>query len=112
MLAFPSGSVSTEMTAELYHSPCCYYQRTTILTLEEMSHAFYLSSRQLNRILLQCYHTTITAYLKNLRYNTALAYMEKGGMTLREIAAECGFTDYQQLRRMIQKQKGPETPMI
>lgn len=29
-LAFPSGSVSTEMTAELYHSPCCYYQRTTI----------------------------------------------------------------------------------
>ena len=83
-----------------------------ILTLEEMSHAFYLSSRQLNRILLQCYHTTITAYLKNLRYNTALAYMEKGGMTLREIAAECGFTDYQQLRRMIQKQKGPETHMI
>lgn len=81
-------------------------------TLEEMSHVFYLSSRQLNRIFLQCYHTTITAYLKNLRYNTALAYMEKGDMTLREIAAECGFTGYQQLRRMIQKQKGPETHMI
>ena len=82
------------------------------ISLEDISHTFYLSTKQLNRIFQKKYHITIVSYLKELRYHSALACLKTGGFSLREAAVQCGFSGYQQLHRMLKtREADPHKPV-
>ena len=74
-------------------------------SVEEMAGIFYLSPKQMNRIFQGEYGMTIREYLSNLRRRTALSYIKKGELSMREIALECGFSGYQQMYRALKEQK-------
>ena len=69
------------------------------ITIQDASKILFLSTRHINRILLDKYGMTFSQYILNLRINTAKELLISSDMTIADVAAQAGFNSYQQMYR-------------
>lgn len=77
----------------------------TPITIQDVAKVFYLSPRQLDRILIREYGMSFNKYLMNLRMNMAIRLLERGEDTVSNIAVDSGFSSYQQMYRVLKRNK-------
>ena len=73
------------------------------ITIQDVAKEFYLSPRQVDRILVKEYGMTFHQYLTNLRMKMAIHLLEEGQNTAGEVALDAGFSSYQQMYRVLRR---------
>lgn len=63
-------------------------------TLDSLGDRFHLNPNYICNLFSKNYNTTLTRYLTELRMNYALENMKNTDKSYKEIAIECGYTDY------------------
>lgn len=63
-------------------------------TLESLSKQFNLGANYICNLFSKHYNSTLTRYITELRMSAALQMMETKGKAFKEIAIDCGYTDY------------------
>lgn len=63
-------------------------------TLESLGEKFHLNPNYICNLFSKHYNTTLTRYLTEIRMNYALEKMKNTSKSYKEIAIECGYTDY------------------
>ncbi len=63
-------------------------------TLEGLGRQFNLNPNYICNLFAKHYHSTLTRFLTNLRMNEAVRLMSVGQKAFKEIAIDCGYTDY------------------
>lgn len=79
---------------------------STTFTLEDLSQRLHLSSRQLARLFKRYTGQTIQAYRNRLRLEYGAQLLLHSGLSVKEIAQNCGFTQSRQFIRIWKKAKG------
>ncbi|GAB4038282.1 GlxA family transcriptional regulator [Spirosoma jeollabukense] len=80
------------------------------VTLDQLAEIASMSTRNLTRTFRKETGTTINAYTTLLRLELARTLINSPGITMEAIAAQCGFQDARQLRRIWQK--STHTPSV
>ena len=81
----------------------------TNITIKDCTQVFYLSARQIDRILEKEYNETFHEMLTKTRVNVAIKLMQTTDYSMERIAAEAGFSGYRQMLRSL-KNYGIERP--
>lgn len=63
------------------------------LTLESLSRQFFLSAPYMSKMFKQYFGSNFSAYLTNLRVQSSIPELQRGELTIEEIAGLCGFSD-------------------
>ncbi len=63
-------------------------------TLESLSDKFGISSNYICNLFAKHYNTTLTRYITDLRMAAVVQNMQEQGKSFKEIAIDCGYTDY------------------
>lgn len=63
-------------------------------TLDSLSKQFNLGANYICNLFSKHFNSTLTRYITELRMNAALQLMQTPGKAYKEIAIECGYTDY------------------
>ncbi len=79
------------------------------ISIKDCSHIFYLSERQIDRIMTKAYHVTFHEMLTNIRVNIAVNLMKTTDYSVDFVATEAGFSGYRQMLRSF-KRFGIEQP--
>ncbi len=79
------------------------------INIQTASKAFYISPRQLDRILQKRFGMSFHQYLTRLRVKTALQMLQQDDMRIEDVARGAGFTSYQQMYRVL-KRFGYDSP--
>ncbi len=66
----------------------------TKITLEKLAKLFDLNANYICNLFAKHYNSTLTRYITDLRMAEALLIMSKTKKPLKEVAIECGYTDY------------------
>ena len=73
------------------------------ITIHDVAKEFYLSPRQLDRIILKGFGCSFYQYLIGLRMNMAIRLLKQTDDTIVNIAAKSGFSSYQHLYRVLKR---------
>lgn len=76
------------------------------LSIEALAQVNNMSTRTLLRRFTQIYQRSPQAYLQELRIERAKALLERSGMTLHEIMAQCGYGDIASFRKLFKRLTG------
>lgn len=79
------------------------------INIQTASKFFYISPRQLDRILQKYYGMSFHQYLTRLRVKTALHMLQQDDMRIEDVALAAGFSSYQQMYRVL-KRFGYDSP--
>ncbi len=63
-------------------------------TLSQLSKKFGLSAGYICNLFAQCYNTTLTRFVTKVRMEHAVLLMKDKSYSLKNVAIECGYTDY------------------
>ncbi len=63
-------------------------------TLSQLSKKFGLSAGYICNLFAQCYNTTLTRFVTKVRMEHAVELMKDKNFSLKNVATECGYTDY------------------
>lgn len=77
-----------------------------LLTVENICKVFFISTRTLYNIFHQEFHDTFCNYVLNKRLHAAKKILLNSKLTITEISAQCGFTDYNYFTRAFKKKYG------
>ncbi|MDS0527032.1 AraC family transcriptional regulator [Clostridium sp. SHJSY1] len=80
-----------------------YTEDISIDVLAETSH---YSSRHFSRIFSETYNTTPLNYILSLRINKACRLLKERGLTISDVAFQCGFSDNNYFSRIFKKRVG------
>jgi len=73
-------------------------------TLEDLAEIAHMSSRNLTRLFRKATGITIKAFVTKVRIELAKKLLKNPDLTIEAVAAQCGFQDARQLRRLWQQQ--------
>ena len=73
------------------------------IKIQDVAKVFYLSPRQLDRIMIKGFGMSFYQYLTNLRMNMAIRLLKQTEDTITAIAEKSGFSGYQHLYRVLKR---------
>lgn len=82
------------------------------ISIEDISKEFYLSSRQINRILTKNYSMSFHQHLTSIRNETAVRLLRESNFNFSEIAKRSGFGNYLQMFRALKNAGYPAPSKI
>jgi AraC family transcriptional regulator len=76
------------------------------LSLDKIAREFHLSANHANRLFKKATGSTICAYWRNRRIETACGLLRHTSMRVKEVALQCGYQDLQQFNKLIRNSAG------
>lgn len=73
------------------------------INIQMVAKAFYISPRQLDRILQKHFGMSFHQYLTQLRVKTALRMLQQNDSRIEDVALDAGFSSYQQMYRVLRR---------
>lgn len=73
------------------------------ISISDCARIYYMSERQIDRILMQIFQETFHGYLTRIRVNVAASLISETDYPMEIIASESGFTSYRQMLRNFKK---------
>jgi AraC-like DNA-binding protein len=102
---------SSRKAARTYESICLYMQENFQITItrESVANHFGLAPNHVSRLFRREGQTRFSDYLNSVRMNRAKFMLRNYGLTLKEVAANCGYRDVAYFCRIFKKMNN-ETP--